>query len=854
MEQLIQQLESLLLSHQQQIQLNNLQTPTIATTASTNRNSNTTTNEIVSSTTDDLTERFSKEWLTALISLSSIKNVAYQASLLSILTSSCRKLIDPIENRSQTHAFDIIRRAAFKLFLDDCLLLSSIANTFLQPNLRVSSMLLVHTLLEDGADESDQFINQLTFDILQCVVKWSEYDDETETLNVKETYIRQLTNLLNLISLVCSSRPKLIEKLMFTTFSLKSTSSVNTSSNNKISTNLAEFLIPLCVPDLYKMLSVDKQILFYISLVCLGVGTSSDSFRKFIVDSECSSLYYDAICEIQTASESKDTMIASNSSLAVSIACMAAAKLAISDDWTYQSTQLHVLLRCIFSGIAENSARLFTKDKSEWQKYDATTSVETENVIGQKISILESSRVVSLQSAIEALAYLSTVGPAKEVMASLKCGDLMTLGPIHNFEEHRLVLNIVLDLVKCPDNAIREACVNILRQLITSKDDLLRDTTEEIDLLRKVAAQGSSNVEKKEILKAEAYIERAGSAEMAKNMCAMLAKLGICTAFYKSILNTTTKTGNDQVSKMSQSVLASMIKILYGVSFETSVRRVLLADGGLKVIFKLIDQLKSTLKEVNTSISPSPATNFDLFLETAVLTIARLIMITNPTSFTDSQLHESFSLITTILKSSTQPLNIFELLMALTTLASSENYSIVMRFLEQNVWSSVRVHVADDNKLVRRAAVQLWCNLSAFVPIQQYLASVDGDLDIRLLLSLCMEDDELTAQAASGSMAILSEDSIIAKRIANAKLRTNISNDMNHAVINFDGISNNDPTIEFHYENGGKRPVAMTRMGILVLRSLLLNRVTSDDVRARVQVAMENIAKAIENENSSANN
>jgi hypothetical protein len=99
----------------------------------------------------------------------------------------------------------------------------------------------------------------------------------------------------------------------------------------------------------------------------------------------------------------------------------------------------------------------------------------------------------------------------------------------------------------------------------------------------------------------------------------------------------------------------------------------------------------------------------------------------------------------------------FEALLALCNLAQM-NDSVRNRIMKEKGMSRIEMFLMEDHMLLTRAAAQVICNM---VLNEDYIKWHEGENDrIKFLALLCEEEDEETALAASGALAILTSASV----------------------------------------------------------------------------------------------
>lgn len=99
----------------------------------------------------------------------------------------------------------------------------------------------------------------------------------------------------------------------------------------------------------------------------------------------------------------------------------------------------------------------------------------------------------------------------------------------------------------------------------------------------------------------------------------------------------------------------------------------------------------------------------------------------------------------------------FEALLALCNLAQM-NDSVRNRIMKEKGMSRIEMFLMEDHILLTRAATQVICNM---VLNEDYIKWHEGENDrVKFLALLCEEEDEETALACSGALAILTSNSV----------------------------------------------------------------------------------------------
>jgi protein unc-45 len=181
-------------------------------------------------------------------------------------------------------------------------------------------------------------------------------------------------------------------------------------------------------------------------------------------------------------------------------------------------------------------------------------------------------------------------------------------------------------------------------------------------------------------------------------------------------------------------------RVFNAICSEQSVRGKVVQQGGAKVLIQLA--LKGTekgkrnagqaLSRIGITINPEQA-----FPGQRSLEVVRPLL---------NMLHPDFT-----------ALENFEALLALCNLAQM-NESVRNRIIKEKGISKVESYLMEDHVLLTRAAAQVICNM---VLSEEYIQMHEGSNDrVKFLALLCQEEDEDTALACSGALAVLTSVSV----------------------------------------------------------------------------------------------
>lgn len=280
--------------------------------------------------------------------------------------------------------------------------------------------------------------------------------------------------------------------------------------------------------------------------------------------------------------------------------------------------------------------------------------------------------------------------------------------------EDKPALQALIELAKSGDQSVLYGVVTTFVNLVNAyeKEELLPELVE-------LAKFAKHHVPEEHDLDDADFIS--------KRVCA-LADVGVTTA-----LVALTKTESNNSKEM-------IARVFNAICAEPSVRGKVVQQGGAKVLLPLAlngtDKGKrhaaQALSRIGISINPEQA-----FPGQRCLEVIRPLL---------NQLHADYA-----------ALENFEALMALCNLAQV-NDSIRNRIINEKGMSRIESYLMEDHILLTRAAAQVICNM---VMSEEYVKFHEGDNDrVKFLALLCEEEDEETALACAGALAILTSVSV----------------------------------------------------------------------------------------------
>lgn len=280
--------------------------------------------------------------------------------------------------------------------------------------------------------------------------------------------------------------------------------------------------------------------------------------------------------------------------------------------------------------------------------------------------------------------------------------------------EDKLAIQALIELAKTGDQSVLYGVVTTLVNLVNAyeKEELLPELVE-------LAKFAKHHVPEEHDLDDPDFISKRVIA---------LAEEGVTTA-----LVALSKTESDNSKEMIARVFNAICK-------EQSVRGIVVQQGGAKVLLPLAlkgnekgrRHAAQALSRIGITINPEQA-----FPGQRCLEVIRPLL---------NQLHADYT-----------ALENFEAMMALCNLAQATE-SIRSRIINEKGMLRIESYLMEDHILLTRAAAQVICNM---VLSDEYVRMHEGDNDrVKFLALLCEEEDEETAIACSGALAMLTSVSV----------------------------------------------------------------------------------------------
>lgn len=213
-------------------------------------------------------------------------------------------------------------------------------------------------------------------------------------------------------------------------------------------------------------------------------------------------------------------------------------------------------------------------------------------------------------------------------------------------------------------------------------------------------------------------------ADFVSKRISVLANEGITTA-----LVALAKTESDNSKEL-------IARVLNAVCGQQELRGKVVQDGGVKCLLKLA--LEGTEKGKRH----------------ACQALARIGITINPeVAFAGQRSLDVIRPLLNLLAQECTALENFEALMALTNL-SAMNESVRQRIIKEQGISKIEFYLMEDHLLLTRASAQCICNM---IMSEDVVTMFEGENDrVKFLALLCEEEDEETAKACAGALAMLS--------------------------------------------------------------------------------------------------
>lgn len=312
----------------------------------------------------------------------------------------------------------------------------------------------------------------------------------------------------------------------------------------------------------------------------------------------------------------------------------------------------------------------------------------------------------ALLSAVEGLAFSSTVGKTKEELA-----------------KDSMFLTSLLAILKSPgrEHHLIYGCLSILVNL-TSYRPPLTEEEKRINEIRRLAKE--TNVHTVDELDDNTHVAA---------RCKAVLLSGLLPAL------------NTMATTSSPASITAIAHILLSVSTAPAHRGVLAQQGAIKLILVLLEKQVDT----NTEITLSHA-------------LAKILISVNPSLIFSSRtpITAPIQPLTSLLTQDSLPNDLprFESLLALTNLASANDAARTS--IVTYAWSVTETLLLSDTPLLQRAATELVCNLVVCQKgAEKFLSekSTGASGRLHLLMALADVDDVATRRAAGGALAMLTD-------------------------------------------------------------------------------------------------
>ncbi|BFZ62598.1 Protein unc-45 A [Saitoella coloradoensis] len=293
------------------------------------------------------------------------------------------------------------------------------------------------------------------------------------------------------------------------------------------------------------------------------------------------------------------------------------------------------------------------------------------------------------------------------------------------------ILTCLLDVVQQADvDAILVFGALTILDNLTRYRPVLSKEQQQVQNLKRMAAAGETGDQKERVgdkLDNETYVDA---------RCRRVLDAGVVKAFGQL----------SKTSVKSERVNALMAAILLSLATQRMHRGTIVQQGGLVALVSIFPQTSSA-KENTLAITVAHA-------------LAKLLISVDPRLAFGSALSPTNAvrplLVLLTMRDLPYELSRFETLLALTNLASVDD--TIRNLIARNGWSTIEDLLVVEHGMLRRAAVELVCNL--VVSVQAAVKFADGTTAaahrVGVLIALCTDDDAATRSAAAGALAVLS--------------------------------------------------------------------------------------------------
>lgn len=366
-------------------------------------------------------------------------------------------------------------------------------------------------------------------------------------------------------------------------------------------------------------------------------------------------------------------------------------------------------------------------DNNDFKKSFSTSDEEKLANMLATVIVEELSGQSSLSDAVEGLAYLTINPRIKQSLAN----DSRFLTRLLSLVPHRRDLD-----TEHIDSTIIYGILVIIGNISFYRPQRTQEDAQ-VDRLKRLADSGGDIEDKSDHLDDEQHVV---------TRCKQLIDAGVLDVLASS-------SGLASLASRQQTG-----RIFLSLTEDKSNRGKILQSGGVRALTRLIRQSLSTAPNQS---SPADMMVADLF---AIQALSKLTITASPISVfgpeEGAMLDAVRPFASLLLYSSATLLQQFETMMALINLSSHSPTIATKIGAFDGLMSKVEVNLLESNHLVRRAAMELICNLIAGSDLvyDAYGGSEQSKgakNHIHILLAMCNVDDLATQMAASGALATL---------------------------------------------------------------------------------------------------
>jgi len=380
----------------------------------------------------------------------------------------------------------------------------------------------------------------------------------------------------------------------------------------------------------------------------------------------------------------------------------------------------------------------------EGGKKQLETSVELSDMEEERRRMMEN-------LAIEGVVFLSIVGKAKEqlLFSEAKKND-----------GKRLIENLHYLVSSKSNRAARFGAVQVLANLTRSSEDRQRDYNKELEKLRQVASKGLGPNTSAKLAKV------AGSTELAKRCTRAIVQAGGVRALVRCFAAAKNekkiiKSGSEDSETNTEGVSSQLVE---GISFclkkmatDERNRGAMVQQKGMRLLGDLYN-LGAAIMDKNGGVDSKKG----MWREDCAVALARIAITTNPALYPEGSMYTLIQPLIWLFSNASHELFQFEAGLGMTNIASIDA-STRDTLVVHGVWSACTNLLASENEEVQRVGIECMSNLVVCEKSFERLQKTDQD--IKLFLLFAKADNLKIQSAATGGLAMMTQDPDIGKNV-----------------------------------------------------------------------------------------